>query len=161
MIKPRWRKVIRDLWLNKIRTLLVVLSIGVGVFAIGTVASSYIILTQDLAQTYQATNPAHAWLLSFQSFDEDVVDAVENLREVKVAEGRRRVTVRAKTGPDEWQLIWLMAIPDFDDIKIDKISPERGAWPPPDNELLIERSALPLLKAELGDVLTIKTPDGK
>jgi len=161
MIKPRWRKVIRDLWLNKIRTLLVVLSIGVGVFAIGTVASSYIILTQDLAQTYQATNPAHAWLMSFQSFDEDVVDAVENLREVKVAEGRRRVTVRAKTGPDEWQLIWLMAIPDFDDIKIDKISPERGAWPPPDNELLIERSALPLLKAELGDVLTIKTPDGK
>jgi putative ABC transport system permease protein len=161
LLKPRWRKVVRDLWLNKIRTLLVVLSIAVGVFAIGTVASSYIILTQDLSETYLATNPAHASILSFQSFGEDVVKAVENLREIKEAEGRRRVTVRAKTGPDEWRIVWLVAIPDFEDIQIDKFDSDQGAWPPPDNQLLIERSALSLLNAEMGDVLTIKTPDGK
>lgn len=161
LLKPRWRKVVRDLWLNKIRTMLVVLSIAVGVFAIGTVSSSYIILTKDLSDTYMATNPAHATILSFQSFGDDVVKAVENLREVQEAEGRRRVTVRAKTGPDEWRIIWLVAISDFDDIQIDKFNPERGAWPPPDNTLLIERSALSLLKADLGDELIIKTPDGK
>ncbi len=38
MIRPRWRKVLRDLWSNKTRTLLVVLSIAVGVFAVGTIA---------------------------------------------------------------------------------------------------------------------------
>jgi putative ABC transport system permease protein len=38
MIRPRWKKVIRDLWMNKSRTLLVVLSIAVGVFAFGTIA---------------------------------------------------------------------------------------------------------------------------
>jgi putative ABC transport system permease protein len=31
MLRPRWRKVLRDLWSNKTRTLLVVLSIAVGV----------------------------------------------------------------------------------------------------------------------------------
>ena len=37
MIAPRWRKVFRDLWSNKTRTILVLLSIAVGVSAIGMV----------------------------------------------------------------------------------------------------------------------------
>jgi putative ABC transport system permease protein len=161
MLRPRWRKVLRDLWLNKNRTVVVMLSIAVGVFAIGTIASSYIILSHDLTESYLATNPAHGWLLSFDTFGDDVIKAVENLREVKEAEGRRSVTLRVKTGPDEWRILWVIAVSDFDDIKIDQIRPERGAWPPPDNELVIERSALGLLKAGMGDTVTVKTPDGK
>ena len=38
MIRPRWRKVFSDLWDNKARTLLVVASISVGVFALGMIA---------------------------------------------------------------------------------------------------------------------------
>jgi putative ABC transport system permease protein len=161
MFSPRWRKVLRDLWLNKTRTLLVVLSIAVGVFAVGTIASSQIILSRDLTAAYLATNPASATFFTFDSFGDEVVKAVEHLDEVKEAEGRRRVTVRAKTGPDEWRLLYLIAIPDFDDVKIDKFDPEAGAWPPPDHEMLIERAALGLLNAEMGDTVLIKTPEGK
>jgi len=160
-LKPRWRKVLRDLWLNKNRTIVVVLSIAVGVFAVGTIASSQIILSRDLRTSYLATNPAHAMILTFEAFGDDVVEAVAGMREVEEAEARRRVSMRVKTGPDEWRIMWLLAIPDFDDIKIDQISPEAGAWPPPDHELLIERSALGLLKADVGDTVTVKTPDGK
>ena len=71
-----------------------------------------------------------------RSFDEDVVESVGNLREVEDAEARRRVTLRVQTGPDEWQLLWLSAIQDFDDIKIDQFAPEAGDWPPKDHELL-------------------------
>ena len=35
MGSPRWNKVLRDLWGNKVRTLLVALSIAIGVFAVG------------------------------------------------------------------------------------------------------------------------------
>ncbi|MCB0172940.1 MAG: FtsX-like permease family protein [Anaerolineae bacterium] len=161
LIKPRWRKVIRDLWLNKNRTIIVVLSIAVGVFAVGTIATSQIILSRDLSNTYLATNPASATLMTFDSFDQDVVDAVDGMREVAEAEARRRVTVRVKTGPDEWRQTWLVAIPDFDDIKIDKFEPESGAWPPPDHEILIERSALSLLDVKEGDVVLVKTAEGK
>ncbi len=161
-IKPRWRKVWRDLWLNKNRTIVVVLSIAVGVFAVGTIASSQIILSRDLRAAYLATNPAHAWIMTMESFDEDVVKAVEGMRDVKEAEAREQVTLRVKTGPDDWRLLWLVAVPDFDDIKIDKFYPETGAWPPPEHELLIERSALGLLNnPDVGDILTVKTPDGK
>ncbi len=161
MLSPRWRKVLRDLWLNKIRTLLVVLSIAVGVFAVGAIASSQIILSRDLTEAYLATNPASATFFTFDSFGDSVVEAVETMDEVKEAEGRRRVTLRVKTGPEEWRLLYLIAIPDFDDVKIDQFQPEAGAWPPPDNEMLIERAALGLLKAELGDTLLVKTPEGK
>ncbi len=161
MLKPRWRKVLRDLWLNKNRTIVVVLSIAVGVFAVGTIASSQIILSRDLRASYLATNPAHATIMTFDSFDDDVVEAVSNMREVKEAEARRRVSLRVKTGPDEWRIMWLIAIPDFDDIKIDLFTSQAGEWPPPDQEILIERSALKLLKAGMGDTVTVKTSDGK
>lgn len=161
MLRPRWRKVMRDLWLNKGRTLLVVLSIAVGVFAVGTIASSQIILSRDLTESYLATNPASGILFTFDTFGEDVIKAVERMAEVEEAEGRQRALVRIQTGPDEWRIAWLYAIPDFDDIKISRFEPQAGAWPPPDKELLIERSALGLLQAELGDVVQVKTPDGK
>ncbi|MCK6625783.1 MAG: FtsX-like permease family protein [Anaerolineae bacterium] len=161
MLRPRWRKVLRDLWLNKIRTVLVVLSIAVGVFAVGTIFTSQIILSRDLTEAYLATNPASATFFTFDSFGEPVVEAVENMDEVKEAEGRRRVTVRVKTGPEEWRLLYLIAIPDFDEVEIDKFSPEAGAWPPPNNTVLIERASLGLLQAGLGDTLLIRTPEGK
>jgi putative ABC transport system permease protein len=160
-LNPRWRKVLRDLWLNKNRTIIVVLSIAVGVFAVGVIASSQIILSRDLSATYLATNPAHATLLTFEAFDEDVVKAVGNIREIEEAEARRRVTLRVQTGPDKWQLLWLTAIEDFEEIKIDRFAPEAGAWPPPEHEMLIERSALGLVEAEMGDTVTVKTPEGK
>lgn len=161
LLKPRWRKVLRDLWLNKNRTGVVVLSIAVGVFAVGAIASSQIILSRDLRATYLATNPANATILTFDSFGDDVVDAVKNMREIKEAEARRRVSLRVQTGPNDWRTLWATAIPDFDDIKIDQFNPEAGDWPPADRELLIERSGLSLLNAKMGDTLTIKTPDGK
>ncbi len=159
-INPRWRKVMRDLWLNKSRTLVVVLSVAVGVFAVGTIASSQIILSRDLSNTYLATNPANATIITFDAFGDDVVDAVKNMHEIDQAEARRRVSLRVKVGKD-WRILWASAIPDFDDIKIDQFSPESGAWPPPDKELLIERSGLGLINAQEGDILTVKTPDGK
>ena len=161
MLKPRWRKVLRDLWLNKSRTIIVVLSIAVGVFAVGTIASSQIILSRDLNASYMATNPAHATIFTFDAFDDDMVEAVQGLREVEEAEGIHRVIVRVRTGPDEWRVLWLTAVSDFDDIKIDRFSSEAGEWPPPDNQLLIERGALGLIQAGMGDTVLVKTSDGK
>lgn len=40
MLRPRWRKVLRDVWYNRSRTVIVVLSIAVGVFAVGMIFST-------------------------------------------------------------------------------------------------------------------------
>ncbi len=161
MLRPRWRKVIRDLWMNKSRTALVVLSIAVGVFAVGTILNSRTALSDSLTQTYAATNPAHAIILTVSPFDEDLIKTVRNMREIEDADARRSVTVRLKTGPNEWINTQLVAIPDFDEMKVSIVKSESGAWPPDDHEILIERSALGLIKAKVGDTVTIKTPSGK
>ncbi len=160
-LQPRWRKVLRDLWLNKSRTLLVVLSVAVGVFAVGTIATSQIVLSRDLTNTYLATHPAHATIYTMDAFDRDLVKSVDAMREVKEAEARRAVSLRLNTGPDEWRLLWLVAIDDFSDISIDQIASVSGDWPPPDHEMLIERASLGLTNAGMGDTVLVKTPDGK
>ena len=161
IIRPRWRKVLRDLWLNRNRTLVVVLSIAVGVFAVGVIASSQVMLSRDLQAIYMATNPAQATIYTLNYFDEDLVEAVSGMRDIKEAEGRRRASLRVKTGPNEWRLFWLMAIPDFHEVRIDKFYPQEGAWPPGDREILLERAGLDLAGGNLGDTITVKTADGK
>ena len=52
MISPRWKKVIRDLWKNKIRTIIVVLAIAVGVFAFGSVFITQEVLVSDMNTQY-------------------------------------------------------------------------------------------------------------
>jgi ABC-type antimicrobial peptide transport system permease subunit len=56
MLRPRWRKVLHDLWSNKARTLLVIASIAVGVFAIGVITGAYVLLSEDLSASYAAVN---------------------------------------------------------------------------------------------------------
>ena len=58
-MSPRWRKVLRDLWGNKARTLLAVLSIAAGVFAVGMISSTYLAISQDINPTYVAIHPTH------------------------------------------------------------------------------------------------------
>jgi putative ABC transport system permease protein len=147
--------------MNKSRTALVVLSIAVGVFAVGTILNSRTALSENLAQTYAATNPAHAIILTLTPFDEDLIKTVRNMSEIEEADARRSVTVRLQTGPNEWINTQLAAIPDFDDMKVSIVKPESGAWPPGNHEILLERSALGLLKANVGDTVTLKTPSGK
>ncbi len=72
MIDPRWRKVIRDLWSNKTRTLLVVLAIAVGVFAFGSVFITNEVLVSDMDTQYHAYN-ASTITMSVSSFDDDLV----------------------------------------------------------------------------------------
>lgn len=159
-LSPRWSKVIGDLRGNKTRTLLVVLSIAVGVFAVGAIASSRIILNRDLAAEYAAVNPADIDI-GCEEFDQDLVETVRGMKEVQYAEGRRNVSVRLRLGADRWRTLELSAIPDFKDIKINKIVSEQGAWPPGKGEVLIERASLGLTEAKVGDKVLVKTPEGK
>lgn len=160
MLSPRWRKILRDLWDNKTRTALVVLSIAVGVFAIGMIAGTQAILGRDLTAAYLAVNPASAWLFT-TPFDDDLVQTVRHMKEVSQAEGRRSLTVRLQVGPEQWRDLQLNAISNYKDIRINIVSPESGAWPPPEHEMLIERNSLSLTNAKVGDTVLIQTPDNK
>ena len=165
MTSTRWRKVVRDLWANKTRTLLVLLSIAVGVTAIGMVMVSQIIIDRSLPEAYAAVNPASGTILTLNTFDDEMAETIRAMPEVGQAEGRRAVFVRFLTATGEWRNIQLIAIPDFEDITINRVNPQAGAFPPPEQTMLIERASLVeslgLGDVAIGDTLIIEPPDGK
>jgi putative ABC transport system permease protein len=160
MIGVRWRKVLRDLSTNKIRTMLVVLSIAVGVFAIGMVAGTYEIIARDLSSSYKAVNPAMATIYS-SPFKEEFVETLRKVKGVTGAEGRRTLSMRVKVGPDKWEQLELTVIPDYKDIHINKLKLISGSWPPPERQMLIERSGLDEIKVGVGENVEVESTDGK
>lgn len=161
MLNPRWQKIWSDLWANKVRTVLMILALAAGVVGVGVIMNTKAILDRNFATGFAAVNPASATLVT-DAFGEEWVKAVRRMPEIQEAEGRRQVTVRLQMGPDKWLDLDLYAIDDYDEMRVNKIRPERGAWPPPKNQLLLERSALQLndlARLALGDKLLVRTPD--
>ncbi len=159
MLRPRWYKVINDLFGNKTRTSLIVLSMAVGLFAIGIILSARTILSEGLANSFAAIHPSSGTIRTIEPFDEDFLEAVRSMPEVQEADARRNVSARVEVAPGEWQNISLFVIADYNDIRVNKVSSESGAWPPPEREILIERAALPVIHAQVGDVIRIKLPN--
>lgn len=161
MLNPRWQKIWSDLWANKPRTILMILSLAAGVFGVGVIMNTKAILDRNLTTGFAAVNPASATLVT-DAFDDEWVKAVRRMPEIQEAEGRRKVTVRLQVGPDRWLDLDLYAIDDYDDMRVNKVRPEGGAWPPPKHQLLLERSALQLAdlaSLAIGDKLVVRTPD--
>jgi putative ABC transport system permease protein len=157
----RTRKVLRDIWGNKTRALLVVVSIAVGLLAMSTVFRAQAILARDVQASLAASNPAEATLLT-QPIGDDTVDVARQTEEVEEAEGRQTVWGRVKAGEaGDWRTIKLVALDDYDDIRLNKIAPESGAWPPPDRTLLIERSCLSAAGVQIGDEVIVEAPNGE
>ncbi|MCS6774700.1 MAG: FtsX-like permease family protein [Anaerolineae bacterium] len=159
VIAPRWRKVLRDLWINKTRTLLVVLSIAVGVFAVGAMAGARTILARDLRLQHAASNEA-SFTVFASNLDEQFVRAIARMPQVADAQGRSVYVLRALVGDARSNVI-LYTVWDFDDVRLDRFWHEAGARVPGRREALLERSSLRLFGKQIGDVLTVELPDGK
>ena len=158
MIGPRWNKVVRDLWGNKLRTVLVVLSVAAGGFAFGLVTTGRDVLQSELRDQYLATNPAHI-VFAVSPFDDDLVQAVKALREVADAEGRAITHLNVEVGPGEWVATEVYGI-DFPTQRINLVTPETGVWPPERRDLMVERSMLEIPGAAFGDTVRVRLEDG-
>jgi putative ABC transport system permease protein len=156
----RARKILRDIWNNKTRALLAIVSIAAGLAAMSTVFRARAILARDVRESLAAVNPAEATLLT-QPIDVGVVEMVRGLGAVEEAQGRETVWGRTKIGPTgDWRAIRLVAPEDYADMRVNRLLPESGDWPPPDGTLLIERSSLSATGAQVGDMAIIEAPNG-
>lgn len=159
-MKPRWRKIFHDLLDNKARTLLVVLSIAVGVFSIGVIAGAYEIISNDMSASYAANKPANIEL-RMTNFDEDVLDSIQNQRGVEEAEARRVFNVRVRVpGTEKWTTLDMIAFEDFEQNSINLLRAVEGAAMPERRQVLLEQDALEHLDTGIGESLEFQLPDG-
>lgn len=159
MLDARWAKVAAELWDNKTRTLLVALSIALGVLCIGMVTGARSIILQGLSAEYAAARPAAA-TLTVSPFGNALLRQVQRAPDVRLAEGRYSVNARLHLAGGTWQDLVLFAIPDFRHMRLNKVWPDRGAWPPPPHQILLERNSLATLGGRVGDAVQVELPDG-
>lgn len=155
----RWRKTLRDLAASKTQTVLVILSIAVGIFAFGMIATARATLLTRLPVAYTAVNPASATLHT-APLDDDAIESVARMPEIALAEGRYAAGVRYRDRDGTWHDMQLFALPDYTDSRINIIEPVSGPWPPTDRTLTVERNSLFLTGAKMGDTLHLRLPNG-
>ena len=159
-MRPRWHKVILDLFEHKGRTLLVVLSIAVGVFSVGVIAGAYVIISHDMSASYAANHPANIEV-RMSDFNQDLLTTVRNMRSVGNAEGRRVFTVRVRTtDSNQWVTLNMVAVDDFKNNTLNYLTTVSGTDLPRKQEVLLEVGALTDLNVKVGQQLVFQLPDG-
>jgi putative ABC transport system permease protein len=159
-IRPRWKKVLTDLWGNKMRSILVIASITVGLFAVGLIMNMFIINREDMETGYKSVNPANIQVYA-SAFDEDLVNRVRRLDGVAMAEGVRSFSLRIRSANGEWKSIDFQAFPNIAEQQINRVRLLEGTWPPENRQVAVDGYKLGDLAQGVGGWMEIELPSGR
>ncbi|MFZ5809950.1 MAG: FtsX-like permease family protein [Chloroflexota bacterium] len=144
-------KIWYDIWRHKVRTLLVIASIAVGVFAVGTTFGLGDQMLPAMDQSHEATFPSHMTLYLSQPVDRDIIRSLEKVAGVEAIEPVNIIAIRYKKSPtDTWHKGNLLMRDDFAHQKFDTLLLKGGIWPEGDS-LGIERMHSPFYGLGIGD----------
>jgi putative ABC transport system permease protein len=162
MISSRWRKVLADLWNNKARTILIILTIALGVFTIGFVKSLESILISDTNDFYAAANP-HSSVIYTSPIDEGILESVKEVPGVTDVEGRSSITVRLSNDEGKKYDLSIDGVLPPSEIKVDLLQADDKAMPATlkDGEIWFERSSSLIYHVDVGDIIEVQSADGK
>ena len=142
------------------RTLLVVISIVVGVFSIGVITGTYVIISQDMSASYAANNPMNVELLT-NDFNSSLIQTVQDMHGVKQAEERRVFGMQVRIpGSSQWVPTNVVAINNFGAQKINLMHVFYGTGRPAKNQVLLEKKVLDSLNVKVGDSLEFLLDNG-
>jgi putative ABC transport system permease protein len=155
MIRTRWIKVLIDLWSNRSRTLVVALAIAVGVYAVGTVISTRLLVVREYESDQEQSKIASAIIQTYP-FDSEFADRIEEFPSIAAAEGRNLAQVYVYDNEGVRHSLVLIAIPDFEDIQVDVPLPLEGDWPPGRHEVILERLSPEFIDAGIDDSISVE-----
>jgi len=146
-----WYKVWFDLWRNKVRTLLAVLSIAAGVFAIGAIFGMVDQLLTGMDAAHRAVSPSHVNIILRNTVDAATAASLTSVPGVVDVDPVNQISIRYKLRPeDEWALGTLVMRGDYDDQIYDRLELKNGAWPS-DPAIGIERLTSQFYDIAIGD----------
>ena len=158
-LKPRWSKVFSDLWDDKTRTALVVVSIAAGVFAVGMIITAFVVLSEDINSSYAAANPVNIEIRA-DPFHEDLVRVIEKVPGVDDVEGRQIIPIRARRGSGNWQGLSLVGIKDFENLAINQLGRIDGSKIPGRGEIIVSQDMMNDTGFQVADEIEVELPDG-
>lgn len=159
MIRPRLRKVLMDVRSNRLRSLLVVASVTVGLFAVGVIATLHRVMTTDLTVGYARVDPPNI-RISALPFDPDLVKGLKAVDGVRQVESGREFAARLQAAPGEWIAVDMHSLPADNTREIGRVEVVQGRYPPGPGEVVIEQYKLADTNAGVGDTITFEPPGG-
>ncbi len=153
-----WIKVWSDLWGNKIRTGLAVLSIAAGVFAVGAIFGMSDLLVEGMDTAHQASSPSHIQMYLIDDIDRETALRLKKIEGLVDLEVMNEVTIRYKIDPDDaWSRGSLVMRDDYGDQIYDKVEIKGGEWPRRD-DISIERLSGQFFGLDIGDEVIFELP---
>ena len=155
-----WYKIWFDLWNNKTRTLLAILSIAAGVFAVGAIFGMSDMMLSNMDKSHQAVLPNHINVQLEEAVDREIILNLKNVPGVEDVEPYNSVSIQYKLRPeDDWRPGVIQMRDNFDAQKYSLLQLRTGRWPHGKNEVSVERMAAQFLNIGIGDEVIFKIDD--
>ncbi len=146
-----WGKVWFDLWHNRLRTLLAVLSIAVGVFAVGAIFGMVDQALSSMDRAHQAVIPAHISMYLNSPISREAAMALKKVPGVDGVEPSNATSIRFKVSPEgKWEPGMVQMRDDYARESYDLLQIKAGRWPR-GTDLAIERLASQFWRVDVGD----------
>ncbi len=161
-MSSRWKKVWADLWGSKSRTILTILTILVGTFAVGFNSNLALYMLDSMDGDYLSANPSEASVSAFPLTDQ-MVEIARAMPGVDAAEGLSITSAQVLHPGLEPITIQITMLNDPRERTLNTLKPARGEDSIPslgEREVLLDASAA-TLGYRPGDKITIQLSDGK
>ena len=152
-----WHKIWFDIWHNKTRTFLSVLSIAAGVFAVGAIFGMSDMMLSNMDRSHQAVLATHINAGLETLVDREVLLSLRDVPGVEDVEPYNSVNVLYKLRPeDEWRQGVIQMRDNYEDQKYELLQLRGGHWPSSKNEIAVERMGAQSLQIGIGDSVIFK-----
>ncbi len=158
----RWKKIWADFWGNKSRTLLTILTIMVGTFAVGFTNNMGLYMAQSMDRDFLSANPAEATIYT-SPLDDQTVKMARSVPGVDAVEGRSTLSAHLIVPGKEPIVIQFTAIKNANNLTLNLLKPVMGQTSIPsfsDKQILIDNAAASL-GYKPGDTMVIELDGGK
>jgi putative ABC transport system permease protein len=162
MMSSRWKKIWADIWGNKSRTILTIITIAVGVLAVGFNSSLGLYVAESLESDYLSSRPSEATVYA-GPLDDKMVKIAREVPGVDAVEGRRSVSATVVRADNKQIFIQFTAVEDLNQLTINTLKPARGESSLPslgEKQILVDASAQSL-GYQVGDKITVELGNGR
>ncbi len=162
-MSTRWKKVWADFWSNKTRTFIMVLTILVGVFAVGFNQNVGLLMNRDMDADFLSANPSESTLY-LSPIDDDMVAIARNVEGVGAVEGRSDVGAQLLLSDGKKVPLEIDGLKSSDAVNVNILKPanpiDKTLPTLADKEILLDRT-VNSFGYQTGDIVTVELGNGK
>src|SRR5512133_3748882 len=161
-MSSRWKKVWSDFWSNRSRTFLIIITIAVGVFAVGFNSNLGQYMAESMDGDYLSALPSEATVYA-GPLDDDVVKIAREVPGVEAVEGRKSVSATVVRIDDKKISIQFTAVENPGHTTLNQLKPALGETVIPslaDKQIIVDASAKSL-GYQPGDKILVELGNGR